>query len=103
MGVWLNIVWNVLGSLLCVGTFYFVKKRLFLSNEYERMQESADETATTVDEKPKLDRKSVSEHVMFLLKYAVLYWPWFSAACLFLVIYSTGMPCFIYVIFIDNL
>ncbi|CAD5213368.1 unnamed protein product [Bursaphelenchus xylophilus] len=98
VGIWMSIVWNILGSILSVASFHFLIRKWLFKTEYERMQEEAEaeenpeeNAPANGEEKPeKVTRKSVTAHVKFLLQYACQYWPWFSMACVFLVIYSTA-------------
>ncbi|CAD5210025.1 unnamed protein product [Bursaphelenchus okinawaensis] len=98
IGMWISIFWNILGSIFSAAAFHFlIKKRMFKPN-YERMEEEEEQASddgepgtSNAQEKPeKVTRKSVMSHVKFLLRYALLYWKWFTVACVFLVIYSTA-------------
>ncbi|CAD5232667.1 unnamed protein product [Bursaphelenchus xylophilus] len=105
VGVWLSLSWNIIAPFWALYIFNTViVYRLFNNTNYEQVEVETEvflenaELASDAenqnygfrDEKDcrqePLTKKSLIAHVKFLMKYALIYWRWFSIACVFLVL-----------------
>ncbi|CAG9530898.1 unnamed protein product [Cercopithifilaria johnstoni] len=89
-GFWLNVIWNVLATILIILLWNFAL-HTNTSWDYQSLTvETRDVTSRLQDTEKELSRSGTGQHIVRLLRYCKHQWKWFATGFFFLIIYSAA-------------